>query len=210
MKRKIGIALIAAGTALVVAALSLYAFQLWKEKEAGDAADDALLQVKAEIGAVENNDTDRDAGTDAEMASEAETEELPVVTVDGWDYIGYLSVPSLGLELPVMSEWSYEGLDIAPGRFSGSLATNNLVIAGHNYRRHFSSLKSLSAGDLIVFTDMAGNAYYYEVSRLETLQPAQVEEMEGLVGDDDWDMTLFTCTSGGTARCAIRCILSGV
>ena len=22
---------------------------------------------------------------------------------------------------------------------------------------------------------------------------------------DDWDLTLFTCTTGGSARCAVRC-----
>ncbi len=194
MRRKAGIVLILAGTALILMALSLYAFQLWNEKKAGDAADEALLQVKAEIGADVDDKTDE--------------ESLPVVFIDGWGYIGYLSVPSLGLELPVMEEWSYEGLEIAPGRFSGSIATDDLVIAGHNYRRHFSSLKGLSTGELIVFTDMAGNAYYYEVSRIETLQPTQVEEMEGLTGEDDWDLTLFTCTTGGTARCAIRCVRS--
>ena len=28
------------------------------------------------------------------------------VELDGWNYIGYLSIPSVGLQLPVMSEGS--------------------------------------------------------------------------------------------------------
>ncbi|MCD8330170.1 MAG: sortase [Lachnospiraceae bacterium] len=194
MKRKIGPGLMIAGAVLVLLALSLYLSQLWNENKAGDAAEVALVQVKSQIG----------AQTGEEDAAD-ELREMTVVTIDGWDYIGTLSVPSLGLELPVMAEWSYEGLEIAPGRYSGSVFTDDLVIAGHNYRRHFSPLKSLSAGELIVFTDMDGVAWYYEVLRLETLAPTQVEEMEGLTGEDDWDLTLFTCTTGGTARCAIRC-----
>lgn len=194
MRRKIGPGLMVAGAALIILALSLYLSQLWTEQKAGDAAEEALVQVKSQIG----------AQTGEEDAAE-EDREMTVVTIDGWDYIGTLSVSSLGLELPVMAEWSYEGLEIAPGRYSGSVFTDDLVIAGHNYRRHFSPLKSLSAGELIVFTDMDGVTYYYEVLRLETLAPTQVEEMEGLTGEDDWDLTLFTCTTGGTARCAIRC-----
>lgn len=59
---------------------------------------------------------------------------------NGYEYIGYLSIPSIGLALPVMKQWSYAGLKIAPGRYSGSLYTDDLVIAGHNYNRHFSPM----------------------------------------------------------------------
>jgi len=196
MKRKLGILLILAGSALVLVATGLYIAQVRNEEKAGNAADEALVAVKEQVGKERSKD---------EIGS-ADQEELPVVYIDGWAYIGYLSIPSLGLELPVMAEWSYEGLDIAPGRFSGSISTNDLVIAGHNYRRHFSPIKTASIGSLVVFTNMDGNAYYYEVSQIETLQPTQVEEMEGLTGENDWDLTLFTCTTGGTARCAVRCV----
>ena len=40
---------------------------------------------------------------------------------------------------------------------------------------------------------------------METLQPTQIEEMVGKADGDDWDLTLFTCTTGGSARCAVRC-----
>lgn len=33
--------------------------------------------------------------------------EMPTAEVDECGYIGYISIPSLGIELPVMSEWSY-------------------------------------------------------------------------------------------------------
>lgn len=34
--------------------------------------------------------------------------EMPTQTVNGWDYIGYLSIPSLELTLPIQNQWSYE------------------------------------------------------------------------------------------------------
>ncbi len=59
----------------------------------------------------------------------------------------------------------------------------------------------------MVFTDMDGNDYYYEIARKETVKPTTIDTMIGLDADGhDWDMTLFTCTTDGKARCAIRCV----
>ena len=107
--------------------------------------------------------------------------------------------------LPVMSEWSYPGLKIAPGRYAGSVFTDDLVICGHNYARHFSPVKRLAVGTTVQFVDMDGREWDYTVSKVETLQPTQIEEMVGKADGDDWDLTLFTCTTGGSARCAVRC-----
>ena len=127
--------------------------------------------------------------------------DMPVKTVDGADYIGLLSLPAISLELPVIDQWSYESLRLAPCRYSGSAYTHNLVILGHNYAGHFRELKKLQPGDAVTFTDMDGNVFSYEVMALETLAPTAVEEMT----EGDWDLTLFTCTVGGTTRLAVRC-----
>lgn len=37
------------------------------------------------------------------------------------------------------------------------------------------------------------------------LEPAQIEDLINKQNTDDWDLTLFTCTSSGAARCVIRC-----
>lgn len=132
--------------------------------------------------------------------------EMPVGTIDGYDYIGYLSIPSIGLALPVMQQWSYPGLKIAPGRYSGSLYTDDLVIAGHNYARHFSPLTHLTVGTEVLFVDMNDNTWHYAVSDTEVLQPTQIEEMAVKTPDSNWDLTLFTCTTTGQARYALRCV----
>ena len=132
------------------------------------------------------------------------------VELDGWNYIGYLSIPAAGLNLPVMSEWSYAGLKIAPGRYSGSTYADNMVVCAHNYAKHFSPIKWLAEGSEVYFTDMDGMRWTYEVSTVETLQPTQIEKMTEKTADSaDWDLTLFTCTTGGSARCAVRCVRTG-
>ena len=127
--------------------------------------------------------------------------EMPMKEIDGETYIGVVEIPSLELSLPVMSDWSYPQLKKAPCRYVGSVYSHDAVICGHNYDRHFGRLKELIPGDEVRFTDMDGNVFSYEVMALETLAPTAVEEMT----EGDWDLTLFTCTVGGTTRLAVRC-----
>lgn len=195
-KSRIGLACMILGALLVVSSLGLFLYNQWDAKR----AEEASAQVLTELTAREPEDP-------VQEAPEDQNREMTVVSIDGYDYIGYVSVPSLELELPVMAQWSYEGLKIAPGRYSGSVFTRDLVIAGHNYARHFSPIKQLGEGDEVDFTDMDGEVWIYEVSCVETLQPTQIEEMTTDSQSDDWDMTLFTCNAGGRTRCAVRCKL---
>ena len=127
--------------------------------------------------------------------------EMPTTTIDGHEYVGYLVIPALELELPIMSGWSYPKLRIAPCRYSGSLYLDNLVLMAHNYKRHFGGIKDLRPGDQIFFTDLDGETVEYEVIALDVLQPSAIEDMTA----GEFDLTLFTCTYGGKSRVTVRC-----
>lgn len=129
---------------------------------------------------------------------------MPETVLSGNAYIGTLELPALGLRLPVMSSWSYPNLRKSPCRYTGSTYQNNLIIAGHNYRRHFSGLKRMKAGEAVIFTDEAGNVFRYTVEKMERMDGYAVEQMQS----GDWDLTLFTCTDGGRVRLALRCGLA--
>lgn len=122
----------------------------------------------------------------------------PTAEIDGYYYIGILEIPSLELSLPVMSEWSYQNLKFAPCRYSGSAYTGNFTIAAHNYSTHFGPVRDLEAGDQVIFTDIKGRRFFYEVETVETLEPTAIEDMLS----DEWDLTLFTCTFSSQARVA--------
>ena len=64
--------------------------------------------------------------------------DMPTFTVDGYNYIGILEIPSLELTFSVMDGWDYTRLKISLCVCSGSYKTNDLVICAHNYARHFS------------------------------------------------------------------------
>lgn len=144
--------------------------------------------------------------TEPPEAEQAQTEptpvpEMPTQTINGREYIGYLSIPSRELTLPIQSQWSYEGLRVAPGRFYGSTYTKDLVLAAHNYPQHFGHIGDLQPGDTVCFTDMDGHVTHYRVSALETLSP---EDVDGMLSGE-YDLTLFTCTLGGKSRVTVRC-----
>ena len=69
--------------------------------------------------------------------------EMPTVEVNGQECVGMIEIPALGLKLPIISEWSDAKLKKAPCRYSGSAYLKNMIIAGHNYRTHFSGIKRL-------------------------------------------------------------------
>lgn len=195
MRKKIGFIFMGIGAVLVVAALALLLFNRAEDKNAGNAADEILSAVMAAIE--EPLPTGDENGEDEP--------EMTVVDIDGYGYIGYLTIPALDLKLPVMSEWDDTRLKTAPCRYYGSVKTNDLVIAGHNYDRHFGRLKNLRTGDNVFFTDMDGVTAAYEVTEVEELQPTEIGQML----ESGYDLTLYTCTYGGQSRVTVRCSRAG-
>ena len=200
------------GLLLLAAALFLTAYNLWSDAMAAVSIDIVLEQLTPELETAEEKaEISLPALPSGESLEEAYIPdyilnpemEMPAEEIDGQKYIGVLRIPALSLELPVISEWSYPSLQIAPCRYAGSAYLNNMVIAAHNYYSHFGYLKNLSQGDEVTFTDMDGNVFRYEVAELETLSPFAIEEMTG----GDWALTLFTCTVGGQSRVTVRCEL---
>lgn len=124
-----------------------------------------------------------------------------VFEIDGDAYIGILEIPAIGIKLPVNKEWSLFNAKTAPCRYTGSIATSDLIIAAHNFDTHFGNIRTLETGDAVIFTDVSGITYRYEVSGTETLEGTDVEKMQ----EGEWDLTLFTCTIGGKQRVTVRC-----
>ncbi len=129
--------------------------------------------------------------------------EMRVIEIDGHYYNGFISIPSIELNLPVMSEWSYPNMKIAPCRYWGSVYLDNMVICAHNYVNHFGRMGNVAVGDPVTFTDVDGNVFHYTVSELIQLNPNQTWNM---VKGEDWDLTLFTCTTSGRQRLTVRCV----
>ena len=185
-----GLVCIVLGVVLLLAAGGLYAYNRYEDAHAGAEAQTVVADLQQKVEPPE-----------PEAESGPLDPELPVVEVDGNEYVGEISIPAIGIDLPVMSEWSYPRLKIAPCRQFGSSRTDDLVIAAHNYESHFGKLTSLTAGDNVTFTDMDGIVNEYVVNKVEVLDPHSVEEVE----HSGYALVLYTCTYGGKTRVTVFC-----
>ena len=187
------------GLLLICAALLVTLRNIYENRAAGKAADEALTRLR-ELIPDPAQAQDNGIINETPIYEEYKEVDMPQINIDGSKYIGIVSLPSLGLELPVKGEFSYPALVGAPCRWSGSAYTGDLIIAGHNYPRHFGSLKNISIGDNAFFTDTDGNIFRYKV-----LEVVQLSGNDGeLMRSGDWDMTLFTCTVSGKKRVTVR------
>ena len=200
-EKKRGTLWLLTGGLLIGAALLLSIYNVYDAKRAEETAVSASKQMKEELQKI------------TEVPKSAEIPdyvlypelEMPVMEIDGEFYIGVLEVPSLELSLPVIgNEWSEAKMKKAPCLYEGSAYMKNMIIVGHNYRSHFSKLKTLEPGTEICFTDAEGNQFAYTMEWVEIIEETDVEAMSA--GTEEWDLTLFTCTYGGKERYTLRCV----
>lgn len=209
MKRKVfGTVCAALGILLVTASLAAIGYILWNEELSGLHAQQAMEQLLQQVpeetvpATPDSADTPVMRPESTQSPADPAFRPMPEVMIDGVPYVGYLSIPALNLELPVIGQSNEANLEIAPCRFYGTVYNKNFVIGGHRYRRHFRKLSTLGYGECLSFTDMEGNVYTYEVVEYEVLEPNQAEYL----CSGDWDLSLFTCTPGGLTRVVLRCL----
>lgn len=177
----------AIGAVLIISALLLFAYNQYEDYLAGQEAESLLSEVEAAI--------------ETQPTKPTLDPELPTKKLNGYDYVGYIEVPVLDLKLPVMADWDYNRLQISPCRQLGSSRTDDLVIAAHNYSKHFGKLKTLNKGDSVIFTDMEGIVNKYSVEKVDTVNPYDVDT----VLNSEYDLVLYTCTPGGRTRVTVFC-----
>ncbi len=203
-QKKKGMLWIITGAILVALAVGLTGYNLWITHNAGEDANSVAEKLTHRISVI--SDDLPATGTEITYPDYLLNPDMdmPVSEIEGYSYIGILEIPVLGLKLPIQDDWSYTQMKISPCRYTGSAYQNNMVICGHNYRTHFGRLKTLKAGDTVIFTDMDGNQFVYQVVETEILDATAVEEMV----TEKWDLTLFTCTVGGVSRVTVRCTMA--
>lgn len=204
LKTRKGRMLVWSGCCCVVMATVLLGYNMYVSKQAA-AASMALTDNLTQLMALAEDQRDLQDGTDSalEGAQDMNASEMETLQVSEYDVIGQLSIPGAGINLAVISEWSYDNLKVAPCRFSGT-PENKLVLLAHNYDKHFGKLNILAPGDCVYFMDIKGTTYTYEVLRTEMWSSNQLNH---ILEAGDWDLTLFTCTYGGGSRVVVRCAL---
>ena len=105
-KRRLGTILILLGALLLAGALGLLGYNQWDNGRAQKAAAQVLDQLETTLDEQENH-----LQLLVPTQVDDTAREMTVTAIDGWDYIGY------------------PGLKIAPGRYAGSVFTDDLSSA---------------------------------------------------------------------------------
>ena len=104
-----GIPTMILGLLLVVAALVLACYNICDEQRAGLASNDLLNSLESAIVTEQQEETARGSTNQTReqpLYIRNPGMEMPVITIEQEDYLGTLTIPSLGLTLPVLDDWS--------------------------------------------------------------------------------------------------------
>ena len=197
-KRKIiGNTLLTIGIVLLIGAGVLFVYNMAESNRQASDSLEITTKLKSMIVPDESGET----SVSDEITEASTPDSQKTVEIDGSLYDGILSIPAIELEMAVYDTWNDNYLRKSICRYYGSTYTNDLVIAGHNYRSGFGKLKKLNPGDDVFFTGVDGTVTSYVVKQVEVLDGTDISGM--LSGG--WDLSLYTCTYGGQARLTVRC-----
>ncbi len=118
-----------------------------------------------------------------------------------------LNIPRLGINYPVLSEWSEELLKISLNKYWGPKPNEigNYCIVGHNYKsgKMFGKLPEIANGDIIELKDMTGRVIKYSVYDRYVVEPTDTACTSQLT-EGKRELTLITCKTYGQQRLVVK------
>ena len=125
-----------------------------------------------------------------------------IFNISGNGIMGYVSIPKLGVELPLYHGISAEVLNIACGHLEGTSLpmggkNTHCVISAHRGLPHaklFTELDKMEIGDTFTIT-VLDRTVTYQVDQIKVVRPNEIDDIQ-IVPDEDL-CTLLTCTPYG-------------
>ena len=125
-----------------------------------------------------------------------------ILNVSGSGIMGYISIPKLGVELPLYHGTSAEVLNIACGHLEGTSLpiggeNTHCVLSAHRglpHARLFTDLDKMELGDTFQIT-VLNQTVTYQVDQIKIVRPNEVDDIQIIPGEDL--CTLLTCTPYG-------------
>ncbi len=173
---------------MLIGIAALAGWQLYVGNQSSIKADNALESLKNIIPNLgEEHDINMGTGRDP----------LAAVSIDGIDIVGVIEVPSLDIMAPVTTENFSE--DYFASWIGGSPVKGHFKILGGR-NDLFRKLSKLNPGDRVVFTDIDGVRYMYEVTTQYHLKKWDEGDNEMMLCYESDKDTFFVvgCTSGTT------------
>ena len=125
-----------------------------------------------------------------------------ILNVSGSGVMGYVSIPKLGVELPLYHGISAEVLNVACGHLEGTSLPiggkgTHSVLSAHRGLPHaklFTELDKMQIGDTFTIT-VLDRTVTYQVDQIKVVRPEEIDDIQ-ILADEDL-CTLLTCTPYG-------------
>ena len=125
-----------------------------------------------------------------------------ILNIGGTGIMGYVTIPKLGVEIPLYHGVSAEVLNVACGHIEGSSLpvggeSTHSVLSAHRGLPHaklFTELDKMEIGDTFTVT-VLNETFTYQVDQIKIVKPNDVEDIKIVEGEDL--CTLLTCTPYG-------------
>ena len=125
-----------------------------------------------------------------------------ILTLSGTGIMGYVSIPKLGVELPLYHGISAEVLNVACGHLEGTSLpvggeNTHCVLSAHRGLPHaklFTELDKMEVGDTFTIT-VLNRTVTYQVDQIKVVLPNETNDVQIVAGEDL--CTLLTCTPYG-------------
>ena len=162
MKNKIFIIVGAALLVIATAVLIVWQWGIRSSQKRAEAYVDTLCALMPE--------------PQAAPVQERRDNAMPILSLDGKDFVGILEMPRYGSALPVCADWGEVGE--YPCRFEGSVYDRTIKIGATTQQGQYDFYREISVGDAVFFTDMEGNRYTYTVTDIRCEKSADRDTLQ--------------------------------
>ena len=204
-KNKISLMAFALGIVLIIAAILFLGKNVLEQRAAEQQSGVLLAQAQQHLNASTPSTESEEKDEKEEFLSQEPHISSPnSFNWSNYNIDGILSLPDLGLELPVLADYSDALLKVSVCIFEKEdiQGSPRMVIAGHNYKAHFRNLSQLPIGSEISYQTMDGKVTKFQVTEIVEIDAKNVDALE----EGTWDLTLLTCNYDMSKRILARCV----
>ena len=130
---------------------------------------------------------------------------LETVNLSGYEVTGILQIPDLNRSWPIIASGDAAAAKI-PSIYGGNPASGDLLIADSSDNQQFSGLKDLPDGSKVIFTDISGREYRYQLATVETVPSKKQAAISR--HRERWDAAIITSNFSGRSQLVIRLVKS--
>ncbi|MDU1051574.1 MAG: sortase [Varibaculum cambriense] len=143
-------------------------------------------------------------GTADTSAPDSASPYLETVNLSGYEVTGILQIADLNQSWPIIASGDAAKTAKIPSIYGGNPASGDLVIADGADNQQFSGLKDLPDGSKVIFTDISGREYRYQLATVETVSSGKLSAISR--HRERWDAAIITPNFSGRSQIVTRLV----